>query len=62
MPDDAAVPPVSPAPITGLSHVQLVVPDLAACTAWWTTALGLEHLTATTPAPWWRSAIVRPGS
>ena len=46
MPDNAPGAPVSPAPITGLSHVQLVVPDVAACTAWWTTALGLEQLYA----------------
>lgn len=44
--DDTPAAPVSPAPITGLSHVQLVVPDVAACTTWWTTALGLEPLYA----------------
>lgn len=43
MADDASAPP---APITGLSHVQLVVHDVAACRAWWTTVLGLEELYA----------------
>ena len=41
MADDAAV---TPAPILGLSHVQLVVDDVPACRRWWTAVLGLELL------------------
>jgi glyoxylase I family protein len=34
--------PVTGAPITGLSHVQLLVSDIRASAHWYTTALGLE--------------------
>lgn len=33
-----------PAPVTGVSHLQLVVDDVAACRAWWARVLGLEVL------------------
>lgn len=39
-------PPVTPAPIDGLSHVQLVVDDVPACRQWWTAVLGLVPLYA----------------
>lgn len=41
MPDDL---PTTPAPVTGVSHVQLAVGDVAACRTWWTQVLGLEVL------------------
>ena len=34
------------APVTGLSHVQLLVSDVAASAAWYRTALGLESFAA----------------
>jgi len=34
----------TPAPIGGLSHLQLVVGDVEACRRWWTAVLGLETL------------------
>jgi glyoxylase I family protein len=37
---------MSPAPITGLSHVQLLVSDPSASEAWYTDALGLEPFAA----------------
>ena len=36
----------APAPVTGLSHVQLHVTDVGASAAWWTSALGLEPFAA----------------
>ena len=33
-------------PMTGFSHVQLVVRDVPASEAWWTTVLGMDRLTA----------------
>jgi glyoxylase I family protein len=33
--------PVSPAPITGLSHIQLLVTDVEVSARWYTTVLGL---------------------
>jgi glyoxalase family protein len=36
----------SPGPITGLSHVQLNVTDVAASAAWYSTVLGLEPFSA----------------
>ena len=33
-----------PAPVTGVSHLQLAVGDVAACRTWWTSVLGLEVL------------------
>jgi catechol-2,3-dioxygenase len=35
---------VVPAPIKGVSHLQLVVDDVEACRAWWTAVLGLVPL------------------
>jgi glyoxylase I family protein len=32
--------------VTGFSHVQLVVRDVAVSEAWWTTVLGMDRLTA----------------
>jgi glyoxylase I family protein len=37
---------MTPAPITGLSHVQLLVSDPSASEAWYTAALGLEPFAA----------------
>lgn len=34
------------APVTGLSHVQLNVTDVAASEAWYTTVFGMERMTA----------------
>ena len=34
----------TPAPLGGLSHLQLVVSDVDACRRWWTTVLGLDTL------------------
>jgi glyoxylase I family protein len=34
--------PITAAPITGLSHVQLLVSDIRASASWYTKALGLE--------------------
>ena len=33
-----------PAPVTGVSHLQLVVDDVGACRDWWARVLGLEVL------------------
>ena len=41
---DASAPGISPAPVSGVSHLQLVVGDLPACRAWWTKVLGLETI------------------
>jgi len=41
MPEDS---PVTPAPVTGGSHLQLVVGDVTACREWWVRTLGLEVL------------------
>ena len=37
-------PPLPPAPVTGVSHLQLVVDDVAGCREWWQRVLGLEVL------------------
>jgi catechol 2,3-dioxygenase-like lactoylglutathione lyase family enzyme len=37
---------VESSPVSGFSHVQLVVSDVAASERWYTTVLGLERLTA----------------
>lgn len=36
--------PTTPAPIGGLSHLQLVVGDVESCRRWWTAVLGLIPL------------------
>jgi glyoxylase I family protein len=42
MPDGVPGPDGPPAPMTGLSHVQLNVTDVAASARWYTATLGLE--------------------
>jgi catechol-2,3-dioxygenase len=37
---------VASSPVTGFSHVQLLVADVTASERWYTTVLGLERLTA----------------
>lgn len=37
---------MTPAPIGGLSHLQLVVADVEGCRQWWTAALGMAPLYA----------------
>jgi catechol 2,3-dioxygenase-like lactoylglutathione lyase family enzyme len=37
---------VEPAPVTGFSHVQLLVSDVAASERWYSTVLGADRLTA----------------
>lgn len=43
---DPAMSDALTSPVTGLSHVQLVVSDVAASERWYTVVLGLERLTA----------------
>ncbi|MBL8777407.1 MAG: VOC family protein [Acidimicrobiales bacterium] len=41
---DPAAPSPGPAPVSGVSHLQLVVGDVAVCRDWWTNVLGMQTL------------------
>ena len=41
---DPTEPASLPAPVTGVSHLQLVVGDVAASRAWWARVLGMQTL------------------
>ncbi len=43
-PDATASDPPPPAPVSGVSHLQLVVGDVAASRDWWTLVLGMQTL------------------